>query len=199
VKDYHQVRILRDRLGFSEAQYDEEEQKYNGLEYEYTQKEGSFIDTMVSGIPPPPPSVDRYHHNRETEDLTKFADGPNGLGDSTTFHPLELPNDPLSLTAVENDRVSQTQHHEASREFDTSGIPHSQVSATKISYSLPQTPIAPNYLPRTRAASVLKKRKEHHKCLNIIDITVTTPVTSQFRLTKTEGIESGYMRPSQLY
>lgn len=73
--DYHDLGALRDHLGSSEVEYDQDEQKYNGLEYKYTQREGTFIEAIMSNGTLPRKVTDA-EQRAETEALTSFAYGP---------------------------------------------------------------------------------------------------------------------------
>jgi hypothetical protein len=153
LKDYHRLDTLKDRLGFSEVEYDEEEQKYNGLEYEYTQKESSFIDTRVNRISPSAPK-DRYQQNYATEDLTKFAEGPNGIGAHTICYSQESSNH-SGLETVRHNHSNQSQDHDANGGIESLSSRRSHDPNTiKGTSSLPQLSSLHGYLAHTEAPSV---------------------------------------------
>jgi hypothetical protein len=76
LEDAHKhLGALRDRLGFSEVEYDQDEQRYNGLEFKYTQKEGNFIEMLSTTDKASSMSQNIGQQVIETEYLTRHAGG----------------------------------------------------------------------------------------------------------------------------
>jgi hypothetical protein len=75
--DYSSLNTLRDRLGFSEVQYDQDEQMYNDRELRYTQKEADFVEGMTNITSKSDDFRRTDYMPSEIDELTRFANGPD--------------------------------------------------------------------------------------------------------------------------
>ncbi|KAF2868231.1 hypothetical protein BDV95DRAFT_610199 [Massariosphaeria phaeospora] len=74
-KDYKSLVAMRNKLGASDVEYDEAEQKYNREEWRYTQKEGDFVESLADDGPSFEGSQRTKERLVEAESLTRFATG----------------------------------------------------------------------------------------------------------------------------
>ncbi|ORY18202.1 hypothetical protein BCR34DRAFT_596433 [Clohesyomyces aquaticus] len=74
---HDEVRASRESLGSVEATYTEAEENYNLLEWRFTQKESNFYMKARANSSSTNGVYEDQHLLQETEDATRFADGPD--------------------------------------------------------------------------------------------------------------------------
>jgi hypothetical protein len=158
LEDAHKrLGTLRDRLGFSEVEYDQDEQRYNGLEFQYTQKEGNFIEMLSTTDKAPLKSQNIGQQVIETEYLTRHA---GGARDDLDIVGEDKPTLYEPTLSVEASFGSQTQKDGPAQELPTDNRlrarsvkdqPHSYSGLdSSTQKTVPSAPFSESALPQAR-------------------------------------------------
>jgi hypothetical protein len=186
LEDAHErLGALRDRLGFSEVEYDQDEQRYNGLEFKYTQKEGNFIEMLSTTGRAPSMSQNIGKQMIETEYLTRHA---GGARDDSDIFGEDQPRNYEPTLSIETSSDSLARKDSPAQGLPTDNLLRARLVLMKVqphSYSGRDSSTQKTVLPALSESALPQARLDWPATIKRIDSWLrTTPAVCCSRVQK---------------